>query len=86
MELTKTKLNKILKKYKVKLEQHNKEWKDICSKKCARKDLGDGNFEMTTPSIYDHEKHNSKGNQLFKNLMKEFEDYEVFPKNKNKGN
>lgn len=30
MELTKTKLNKILKKYKEKLEQHENEWKAIC--------------------------------------------------------
>jgi len=30
MELTKTKLNKILKKYRVKLEQHNKEWEELC--------------------------------------------------------
>jgi hypothetical protein len=80
MELTKTKLNKILKKYKIKLEQHNKEWDDLCRKKCTRKDLGNGEFEMTMPSIYDHEKHNSKGAQLFKDLMTEFENYEVFPK------
>lgn len=37
---------------------------------------------MTTPTIYDHEKHNSRGTQLFKNLMAEFKDYDVFPKNK----
>jgi CTP:phosphocholine cytidylyltransferase-like protein len=80
MELTKTKLNKILKKYRIKLEQHNKEWKDLCAKKCKQIDLGNGQFEMTMPSIYDHESHNSKGATLFKDLMAEFENYEVFPK------
>ena len=79
MELTKTKLNKILKKYKVKLDQHNKEWEEVCRKKCTRKDEGE-HIIMTTPSIYDHEKHNSKGAKLFKDLMQEFEGYEVFPK------
>lgn len=80
MELTKTKLNKILKKYRMKLEQHNKEWEELCRKKCKRENVGD-KIVMTTPSIYDHERHNSKGAQLFKDLMKEFEGYEVFPKN-----
>jgi len=80
MELTKTKLNKILKKYRMKLERHNKEWEELCRKKCKREDVGD-KIVMTTPSIYDHERHNSKGSQLFKDLMKEFEGYEVFPKN-----
>lgn len=79
MELTKTKLNKILKNYRVKLEQHNKEWEELCRKKCKQEVVGD-KIIMTTPSIYDHEKHNSKGATLFKNLMKEFEGYEVFPK------
>lgn len=80
MELTKTKLNKILKKYRIKLEQHNESWDALCKKKYKRKDLGNGQFEMTTPSIYDHESHNSKGASLFKDLMTEFENYEVFPK------
>lgn len=79
MELTKSKLNKILKKYKVKLEQHNKEWEELCRKKCKSENVGD-KIIMTTPSIYDHERHNSKGATLFKDLMKEFEGYEVFPK------
>lgn len=79
MELTKTKLNKILKKYRMKLEQHNKEWEELCRKKCKSENVGD-KIIMTTPSIYDHERHNSKGAQLFKDLMKEFEGYEVFPK------
>ena len=83
MELTKTKLNKILKKYKVKLDQHNKEWEEVCRKKCTRKDEGE-HIIMTTPSIYDHEKHNSKGAKLFKDLMQEFEGYEVFPKKQKK--
>jgi len=80
MELTKTKLNKILKKYRMKLEQHNKEWEELCRKKCKSENVGD-KIVLTTPSIYDHERHNSKGAQLFKDLMKEFEGYEVFPKN-----
>lgn len=79
MELTKTKLNKILKKYRMKLEQHNKEWEELCRKKCKSENVGD-KIVMTTPSIYDHERHNSKGATLFKDLMKEFEDYEVFPR------
>ena len=80
MELTKTKLNKILKKYRIELEKYNKEWEDLCAKKCKQTDLGNGQFKMTMPSIYDHEKHNSKGAKLFKGLMAEFEKYEVFPK------
>lgn len=80
MELTKTKLNKILKKYRMKLEQHNKEWEELCRKKCKSENIGD-KIVMTAPSIYDHERHNSKGSTLFKDLMKEFEGYEVFPKN-----
>lgn len=80
MELTKTKLNKILKKYRIKLEQHNKEWEELCRKKHSIKEVGEM-IEITTPSIYDHERHNSKGATLFKDLMKEFEGYEVFPKN-----
>ena len=80
MELTKTKLNKILKKYRIKLEQHDKAWTELCKKKCKTTDLGNGQIEMTTPSIYDHESHNSKGATLFKDLMSEFENYEVFPK------
>lgn len=38
---------------------------------------------MTTPSIYDHEQYNSKGANLFRELMKELEGYDVF-KHKNK--
>ena len=83
MELTKTKLNKILKKYKVKLEQHEKSWQELCRKKMVRTDLGNGQFSTTMPSIYDHENHNSKGSQLFKDLMAEFENYDVFPKKQN---
>ena len=82
MELTKSKLNKILKKYKVKLEQHNKDWENLCRTKCKHEIIGD-KVVMTTPSIYDHEKHNSKGATLFKNLMAEFEGYDVFPKKSN---
>lgn len=81
MELTKSKLNKILKKYKTKLEQHDKEWEGMCQNKCKSKIVGN-KICLTTPSIYDHEHHNSKGNKLFKELMKEFEGYEVFSKTK----
>lgn len=79
MELTKSKLNKILKKYRIKLEQHNKEWEELCRKKCKSENVGD-KIVLATPSIYDHERHNSKGATLFKDLMKEFEGYEVFVK------
>jgi len=79
MELTKSKLNKILKKYRMKLEQHDKEWEELCRKKCKREFVGD-KVIITTPSIYDHERHNSKGAKLFKDLMKDFEGYDVFPK------
>lgn len=81
MELTKTKLNNILKKYKLKLDQHNKEWEQICKQKMKR-EIVDDKIIITTPSIYDHEQHNSKGAQLFKDIMTEFENYEVFPKKK----
>ena len=81
MELTKTKLNNILKKYRTKLEQHEKEWEALCRKKCKTVTVGD-QIIINTPSIYDYEQHNSKGANLFKDLMKEFEGYEVFPKKK----
>lgn len=76
MELTKTKLNKILKRYRVKLEQHEKEWQETCRK--AR--LKSTETHIALPTIYEFESHNSKGNQLFKALMEEFEGCEVFPK------
>ena len=79
MELTKTKLHKILKKYRAELETHEKSWVSVCRK--ARQNSTE--TQIALPSIYDHESHNSKGNQLFKELIKEFEGYEVFPK-KNK--
>ena len=78
-ELTKSKLNKILKKYRVKLEQHDKEWEAICRKKCSRTFDGD-HVKITGPSLADHERHNSKGAQLFKSIMEEFDEFEVFPK------
>lgn len=77
MELTKTKLNNILKKYRQKLADHEKEWAETCRKVA----LNNTETHIAHPSIYDHESHNSKGNQLFKALMKEFEGYEVFVKN-----
>ena len=79
MELTKSKLNKILKKYRLKLKQLDNEWEFICSKKCRTEVDGD-KLNVYMPTIYDHQKHTSKGHQLFKDLMAEFEDYEVFPK------
>ncbi len=60
MDLTKTKMNNIIKKYKKKFEQHEKEWVYIC--KMARKKNG-------LPTVYEHERYNSKGNQLFKALI-----------------
>lgn len=80
MELTKTKLNNILKKYRQKLEQHEKEWEETCKKARAR----NTETHIALPTIYEHEAHNSKGNQLFKALMKEFEGFEVFPKKEKK--
>lgn len=70
-ELTKTKLNKILKQYRVKLEKFNNEWDQVCKNARLREDL---------PSIYEHEHHNAKGAKLFKDLMAEFDNYEVFVK------
>lgn len=78
MELTKTKLNNILKKYRRKLEDHEKEWIETCKR--AR--LKSTETHISMPTIYDHESYNSKGNQLFKSLMKEFEKYEIFPNKK----
>ncbi len=78
-ELTKTKLHKILKEYRFKLEQHNKEWEEVCRKKCKHEEVGEY-IKITTPSIYDHERHAIKGDKLFKDLMKEFDGYEVFNK------
>lgn len=80
MELTKSKLHKILKKYRTKLIQHNNEWKELCDN-CKREDKGDKRI-ILGPSIYDHERYNSKGNKLFSDIMSEFEQYDVFPKNK----
>jgi hypothetical protein len=57
----------------------------LCRRKCNQRIEGD-KIINTTPSIYDHEKHNSKGAQLFKALMKEFEGYEVFTKQKSNDN
>lgn len=81
MELTKTKLHNILKKYRVKLEQHNKEWETLSREKFKYENVGEM-LKITTPSIYDYERHNSKGAALFKELMAEFEGYEVFHKKK----
>jgi hypothetical protein len=80
-ELTKTKLHNILKKYRAKLDQHNKEWESVCRKKCKRVIEGD-RISVTTPSIYECNEHTSKGDRLFKALIAEFDEYEVFPKNK----
>ena len=75
-ELTNTKLHKVLKKYRAKHEQHNREWEEICRKVSERNTSG----KIYLPTIYQHEAHNSKGYRLFKDLMQEFEGYDVFPK------
>lgn len=80
MILTRTKLHKILKKYNLAHKQHNDEWKEVCRK--AR--LKSTETRISLPTIYDHEKINSKGSQLFKDFINEFEGYEVFPKKKDK--
>lgn len=83
-ELTKSKLNKILKKYQAKLEQHNKEWEDLCAKirrENPIREEGD-KIIIAMPTIHQHEAHNSKGAQLFRSIMAEFDEFEVFPKKK----
>ena len=72
--MTDSKLHKIIKKYKIELERHNKSWEDVCRR--AREKSTD------TPTIYEHEGHNSHGNQLFKRLMEELSEVEIFNKNK----
>ena len=80
MELSKTKLNKILKKYKEKLEQHENEWKGIC-KKAGKNDITtETHITRHFPSDRQTLTHVLKGDKLFKDLMKEFDGYEVFPK------
>lgn len=79
MELTKSKLNKILKKYRHKLEQYDRGWEELCRKKMKREVRGD-KIIVTTPSIYDHESYNYKGAELFRQFVKEFDGYEVFNK------
>ena len=77
MELTKTKLHKIIKRYNSILEQHNKNWSDIC-KKASLKNTEN---EFWTPNIYEYQEHTSKGQGYFQNLMEELNKYEVFPAN-----
>lgn len=80
MELSKTKLNKILKNYKVKLEQHNNQWQSIC-RKAAKNDITtETHITRHFPSDKETLTHVLKGDKLFKDLMKEFDSYEVFPK------
>lgn len=82
-ELSKTKLNKILKKYRQKLEDHDKEWKSICAKamsKFRNQDPESKDIIIAGPTLAQHERHNSKGFQLFKEMMAELEPYDVFPK------
>jgi len=76
MELTKTKLHNVLKRYKMKLEDLDKEWVETCKKARAKST----EEYIVTPTIYEHEQHNAKGNRLFHDLMEEFEGYEIFPK------
>lgn len=80
MELSKTKLNKILKKYKVKLEQHENEWKELCRKASKNDVTTETHIERYSPSERQTLTHVLKGDKLFKDLMKEFDSYEVFPK------
>ena len=80
MELSKTKLNKIIKKYKEKLEQHENEWKVIC-KKAGKNDITtETHITRHFPSDRQTLTHVLKGDKLFKDLMKEFDSYEVLPK------
>lgn len=81
MELSKTKLNKILKKYKVRLEQHEEEWKSICRKAGKNDITTETHVTRHFPSERESLTHALKGDKLFKELMKEFESYDVFPKN-----
>lgn len=83
MELTKTKLNNILKKYSIKLDQYNKEWDDLCRQKSKTTTRGI-KVIVATPTIFDHEQHASKGAQLFKDLMSELGQYHVFPEKNGK--
>ena len=76
MELTKTKLNNILEKYRNELEKLNKEWEETCKK--AR--IKSTSTQSAFPTIYDHESHNAKGCKLFELFVKEFNGYEVFAK------
>jgi len=80
MELSKTKLNKILKKYKDKLEQHEKEWTEICRKAGKNDITTETHITRHFPSDRQTLTYVLKGDKLFKDLMKEFDSYEVFPK------
>jgi hypothetical protein len=80
MELTKTKLHKILKNYKVKLEQLDKEWEAICRKAGKNDITTETHITRHFPSDRESLTHALKGHKLFKDLMNEFECYEVFPK------
>jgi hypothetical protein len=82
MELTKTKMHNILKKYRAAREQLNKDWSDTC----RRVNMRSTETHIALPSIYEFEAQSSKGSALFINLMKEFDGYEVFPKKNNKIN
>ena len=75
-ELTKTKLHKILKKYRAEREMLEKDWQQTCQ----RVRLRSTDTHIALPSIYEHEAHSSKGRGLFIALMKEFDGYDVFPK------
>ncbi|MFA6889284.1 MAG: hypothetical protein WC254_07355 [Candidatus Woesearchaeota archaeon] len=81
MELTKTKLHNILKKYKAKRDDLDKEWKELCKKKCKTENV-DNKVIFTTPTLLDHEQYNAKGNKLFHDLIEEFDGYDIFPKKK----
>lgn len=80
MELTKTRLHKILKNYKVKLEQLNKDWESTCRKVGKNDITTETHITRHFPSDRESLNHALKGSKLFRDLMNEFENYEVFPK------
>lgn len=77
-ELTRTKLNNILRKYKQRLATHEKEWEDLCAKYHSKNIKENSIFH--TPSIFEHQSHTSAGDKLFRNIMAGFAEYDVFPK------
>ena len=78
MELTKSKLHKILKKYRKLQQQHKDSWEDSQKRiRAASGEVPHINERAYMSESYDYQ---LKGNRLFQSLMEEFEGYEVFPK------